>query len=328
MRALVTGASGLLGRHLTALLLEKGVTVRALVRPTSDVRHLIGESVEVVLGDAEDEETIGRAAQGVDLLFHVAGYLTVGAPFGVGDDDPRYQIVNVDFTHRLLSAAHRARVGRFLFASSSSVYDRDAPVPTPETASLRPHSPYGRSKLAAEKHVRAFQERGLPTTIVRPAVIYGPGDRYFTPTALQLARLPLLPLVDGGRRLFDLIYARDVAELLWKAAGSPAAASRAYNAGPGAPTTLRDLVQLFRQLTGHGPRILSVSPAWAQRSSRLARPLLARLAPGADAALTPAGIDLMSRDLHLDMARAARELDFRPRFSLEQGLAATLAHAD
>ena len=327
MRALVTGATGLLGRSLTDLLLEKGVSVRALIRPTSDTHYLTAAGAEIVHGDAVDvdEETLARAVHSVDSLFHLAGYLTVGAPFGAGDDDPHYQIVNVDFTDRLLAAAHTAGVRRFLFASSSSVYDPDAPVPTPETAPRRPRSPYGRSKLAAEERVRAYQERGLPTTIVRPAVIYGPGDRYFTPTALQLARLPLLPLVDGGRRLFDLVYVRDVAELLWQAARSPAAAARAYNAGPGTPTTLRHLVRVFRQLTDRGPRIVPVSPAWARRSSALLRPLLARLVPGAGAALTPAGVDLMSRDLHLDMARAARELDFHPRFSLQQGLAATLA---
>lgn len=327
MRALITGATGLLGRSLTDLLLQEGVSVRALVRPTSDTHHLTAAGVEIVHGDAVDldEETLARAVRSVDALFHLAGYLTVGAPFGAGDDDPHYHIVNVDFTHRLLSAAHAAGVRRFLFASSSSVYDPDAPVPTPETAPRRPRSPYGRSKLNAEDRVRAYQERGLATTIVRPTVIYGPGDRYFTPTALQLARLPVLPLVDGGRRLFDLVYVRDVAELLWQAARSPVAAGRAYNAGPGTPTTLHHLVRVYRQLTGRGPRIVSVSPAWARRSSALLRPLLARLVPGAGAALTPAGIDLMSRDLHLDMARAARELDFRPRFSLQQGLAATLA---
>ena len=336
MRALVTGATGLLGRCLTALLLEKGVAVRAFVRPTSDVRRLTAEGVELIVGNAVDvvgdasgesagdKDIIARAVDDVDLLFHLAGYLTAGAPFGAGEDDARYQIVNVAFTRRLLDAAQAAGVRRFLFASSSSVYARDAPVPTPETAPLRPYSAYGRSKLAAEEHVRAFQEQSLATTTVRPAVIYGPGDRYFTPTALQLARLPLLPLVDGGRRLFDLVYVRDVAELMWRAACSPAAAGRTYNAGPGTPTTLRDLVRAYRKLTGRGPRIVPVAPSWARRGSRLVRPLLARLAAGAEAALTPAGIDLMSCDLHLDMTRAARELDFRPDYSLEQGLAATL----
>ena len=326
MRALVTGATGLLGRCLTNLLLENGVAVRAFVRPTSDVRHLTDQGVELSVGNADDRDSIVRAVRDVDLLFHLAGYLTAGAPFGAGADDPRYQTVNVDFTRRLLEAAHRAGVGRFLFASSSSVYDRGAPVPTPETAPLRPRSAYGRSKRAAEGQVRAFQAQGLATTIVRPAVIYGPGDRYFTPTALQLARLPLLPLVDGGRRLFDLIYVRDVAELMWQAARSPAAAGRVYNAGPGTAVTLRDLVHAYRQLTGRGPRILSIAPVWARRSGPLLRPLLARLVPGAGAALTPAGVDLMSRDLHLDMTRAASDLNFQPRFSLKQGLAETLNH--
>ena len=321
-KALVTGASGFLGHHLVALVRRRGVKVRAFVRPSSATAHLEGHGVELVYGDAH--APLPDAFEGVDLLFHTAAFLTAGAPFGAGDPDSRYQTVNVDFTARLLAAAQAAGVRRFVFVSSNSVYDPQAMTPTPESARLRPVSPYGRSKVAAEERVRAYQAQGLATTIVRPAVIYGPGDRYFTPAALSLAQLPLLPLLRDGRALFDIIYVRDVAQLLWEAAQNPEAAGRIYNAGPGEPMTLRDLIAAYRRLTGRGPHVVDMSPALARRSAFLARPLLARLAPGAESALTPAGINLMQGNYHLDMTRAAQELGFRPRFTLEEGLARTL----
>jgi len=314
----------MLGRHTVDVLLEHGVAVRAFVRMGSDVGHLQRDGVSLTYGDAADVDAIGRAVQDIDVVFHLAGYLTVSAPFGAAGDSPFYQTVNVDFTERLLAAAYKNGLTRFVFASSSSVYALDAPVPTSEDAPLRPLSAYGRSKLAAETGVRAYQERGLPTTIVRPPVIYGPGDRYFTPTALSLARLPLLPLINGGETLFDMVYARDVALLLWRAACRNQAVGRTYNAGPGRPTTLRQLVDAYSRLAGRGPRIVSVSPAAARRFGGLGRPLVSRLAPGAEAALTTEGLALMAQDMHLDMQRAAQELGYRPCFSLEEGLRATL----
>jgi 2-alkyl-3-oxoalkanoate reductase len=322
--ALVTGATGLLGRQLVVTLLADGLAVRALARAASDTSRLPPQ-VEVYRSAIDDRQAIGWACQDADYLFHLAGYLTVGAPFGAGRPDAQYQAVNVDFTRRLLEAALEHNVGRFIYASSSSVYALAAPVPTPEEGPLNPTSPYGRSKLQAETWVAAFQEQGLATTVIRPPVVYGPGDRYFTPTALNLARLPLLPLVSGGRNIFDMVYVQDVAELMWLAAGSPAAAGRTYNAGPGRPRSISDLVAAYKRLTGRGPRIVEARP-WAMRlSAGLVRPLLGRLAPGAEAALTPAGLALMQHHLHLDMSRAKRELGFWPRFDLDDGLALTLA---
>ena len=329
MQALVTGATGMLGRHLVDVLVQAGAAVRACVRSSSDTRHLESCGVELVYGDAGSREALEQAAQGIDFLFHAAGYLTVASPFGADNGSTngewsRYQAVNVDFTADLLEAALRAEVGRFLFVSSSSVYSPAADVPTAEDAPLGPSSKYGRSKLMAEGKVRAYQARGLATTIVRPPIIYGPEDRYFTPLALRLARMPLLPLVNGGNNLMDLVCVVDVADLLWRAATCDAAVGREYNAGPGRPATLRDLVHAYKRVTGKGPVIVPVLPGVARHTAWLSRAVTRPFLPEIASALTPEGIALMSRDLHLDMSRADEELDFRPQFDLERGLALTL----
>lgn len=318
----------MLGRQLVRYLLDQNAHVRVLVRPSSDIAFLDGQAVQIVTGEAWDSNTVHSAMAGVTVVFHLAAYLTVDAPFGGGSDDSaeweKYKRVNVDFTEALLEAAKGEEVGRFVYVSSNSVYDLHAPVPTTEDAALKPGSLYGRSKVMAEALVRKAQEEGLPTTIVRPAVIYGPGDRYFLPAALQLAKMPVLPLVNGGRTLFDMVYVADVVELLWLASQSEKAVGRVYNAGPGRPTSIRDLVDAYRQLTGKGPRILTISAGAAARFAPVSRRFLAQLAPGTEAAMSPAGLQLMSQDLHLDMSRGERELEFRPRYSLVDGLAAIL----
>jgi nucleoside-diphosphate-sugar epimerase len=327
--ALVTGATGLLGRHLVDVLVEAGISVRALVRRSSDTRHLVSKGVELVQGDDADEASLRRAVKGMDMVFHVAGYLHAGSPFGTGDKTTgeewsRYKAINVDFTESMLAASLDAGAGRFVFVSSSGVYSIDAPVPTMEDAPLQPFSAYGRSKLMAEEKVRAYQNKGLATTIIRPPIIYGPGDRYFTPMALRLARLPILPLVNGGRNSLDLVYAADAAELMWRAGSSEKGVGQVYNAGPGKHTSLYDLVQSYRRLTGRGPVIIPVSAAASRRTSWLSRRLVKPFMAEAAEALSPEGLSLMDRDHLLCMIRAAHDLGFYPRFDLDQGLAQTL----
>lgn len=328
MIALVTGATGLLGRHMVDHLLAEGLPVRALVRPSSATQHLQEQGVDLVFGGAGNKSAIRAAVQGVDLLFHAAAYLTVNAPFGVDDQStdewPIFKAVNVDFTEALLETALEMGVGRFIFVSSNSVYSKDVPIPTSEDAELKPMSQYGRSKLLAEEKVRAFQERGLAATIVRPAIIYGPGDRYFTPTALRLSRLPLLPLVNGGQNLIDLVHAADVARLLRCAALSPAANDRVYNAGSGRRLSLAGLVGAFRRITGRSPVILPVRQGIAERSAGLSRWLVKPFLPELEGVLTPEGIALSAIDTSLDMSRAAAELGYKPLIDLDQGLALTL----
>ena len=328
IEVLVTGATGMLGRHLVDVLLQAGVSVRAFVRSSSDTSHLKSKGVTLVQGDAGDEAALRRAVEGMELIFHLAGYLTAGSPFG--DDNEAsdeewslYKAINVDFTEALLEASLEAGVGRFVFVSSSAVYSLDAPLPTPEDAPLQPFSTYGRSKLLAEEKVHAYQDKGLATTIIRPPITYGPGDRYFMPLALRLARLPVLPLINGGRNSLDLVFAGDVAELMWQAGCSETGNGKVYNAGPGKHTSIYDLVQSYRRITGKGPIILSVTPQTSRRTAWLSRRLVKPFIAEAEVALSPAGLSLMSRDLHLCMSRAAQDLGFYPRFDLDQGLAQT-----
>jgi nucleoside-diphosphate-sugar epimerase len=141
---------------------------------------------------------------------------------------------------------------------------------------------------------------------------------------LRLARLPVVPLVGGGRNLLDMSHVDDVADLMILAAQHDAAINRVYNAGPGVPRTISDLVSTYRDLTGRGPRIIPVSLDVAARSSWLTRWLVSHVDQDASVMLTPSGLALISLDMHLDTTRVRQELGFEPAYDLERGLAAVL----
>ena len=325
-RALVTGATGMLGSHLVERLLTAHVEVRAFVRPTSDTHYLETLPVEIVTANATDRAAIRQAVAGSHWVFHLASDFDAGSAFRTGEGLEKYNEADLHLTEGLLLASQEASVRRLVYASSVSVYSLNAASPIAESAPLDPVSDYGRSKLAAEGRVRAYQQQGLPTVILRPCIIYGPRDRHFLPAALRLAQLPLLPLIDGGRNLIDLVYAGDVAELMWKATQSDAAVGKVYNAASGAPRPLRELLGDYRQLTGRAPRTCAMSAGAFERFARLTHRYWGRYAPGLESLLSPVGVSYMGRDVYYDVSRARSDLDYAPQVNFKQGVALTLAY--
>ena len=324
-RALVTGATGMIGSHLVDRLLAGGVEVRALVRPSSDLSYLRSLPIEIVSGEPTDRPALARAVAGCRWVFHTAAFHDPAYSFSRGKHFEAFKRVNVDFTEVLLSASAAAGVSRFVYVSSASVYSLAARAPIAEDAPLDPFSDYARSKLLAEELVRNYHARGLAATIVRPCTTYGPRDRYVTPTLLALARLPILPLVEGGRHRQDLVYVGDVTELVWRAGRSDIAAGKAYNAASGRPQPMREFFDTFRGPTRRAPRVCPVPRATFLRLSGLLRRSLGGLAPAAEGILSPAGLAYLCQDVYYDVSLARRDLGFAPRVSFAEGLTLTLA---
>ncbi len=320
-RALVTGASGMIGGRLVKRLVAEEVEVRAFVRAGTDTRRLAAAAVELVEGDLTAPEDAARAVAGVDCVFHLAAYVRTGSPFGDRRDDPeRYRHENVAPTEALLEAAARADVGRFVFTSSASVYDSQTSSPIGEDAPLRPASSYGESKLLAEERVRAWGDE-LDAAIVRPSLVYGDGDRNFLPAALELSRLPILPLADGGRHLIDIVHCADVVDLMWRAGALPQAAGRVYNAGAGTPVSLRRLVEAVAAALGVRVRTCSVPQSLLRLASPVAQRYVGTVSPRSIQLVSATGLDLILGDVYFDVSRAKRELGWAPAVELQDGLA-------
>lgn len=211
MRALVTGATGFVGSHVARALAERGACVRALVRRSSRIDNLADLDCEPVYGDLTDADSLARAVQGCDAVFHVA------ADYRLWSRDPRelYR-ANVDGTVNMLRAAASAGVQRVVYTSTvgalaAPVSDVPSDEDTPVTfGDMVGH--YKRSKFLAEEQARRFHsQEGLDVVIVNPSTPVGERDIKPTPTGKIIVdflnrRLPAF--VDTGLNLIDV---RDVA---------------------------------------------------------------------------------------------------------------------
>jgi dihydroflavonol-4-reductase len=203
---LVTGASGFLGWHVARLLVERGHTVRALVRPSSRIRELDAEPVS---GDLRDPDSLDRAVVGCGLLFHVAADYRLWAR----DQSELYRS-NVEGTRNILQAARQAGVDRVVYTStvgcigvpSAGEGNEDCPVSLEDMTGA-----YKRSKFLAERVAVEFAAAGLPVLIVNPTAPVGDHDIKPTPTGqivLDFLKGDMPAFIDTGLNLVD---ARDVA---------------------------------------------------------------------------------------------------------------------
>lgn len=204
---LVTGATGFIGWHVAKKLVDRGHTVRALVRPGSKVREL---EVETIAGDLRDPASLSRAVRGCGIVFHLA------ADYRLWAKDPRelYRS-NVDGTRELLQAARQAGVERFVYTSTVGCIgmpeeqegDESSPVTVKEMTGA-----YKRSKFQAEQTALEFARTGFPVVIVNPTAPVGDHDFKPTPTGkiiVDFLRGAMPAFVDTGLNLVDVA---DIAE--------------------------------------------------------------------------------------------------------------------
>ncbi|MHB8844794.1 MAG: SDR family oxidoreductase [Nitrospirota bacterium] len=190
---LITGASGFVGRHLVRRLRQEGLAVRAVVRTPAKAQALADLGAEVVPGDINDPASLTAAAQGCDKVIHLVGIIQKGRGF-------TFRSVHIEGTRNVLDAADRAGVKHFLFQSA---------LGTRENAK----SEYHKTKFEAEKLVKAS---GIPFTILRPSLIYGPGDLFTVRLAEMIKLSPVLPVVGSGRSKIQPIYIEDVVTCIIK----------------------------------------------------------------------------------------------------------------
>jgi UDP-glucose 4-epimerase len=262
-RVLVTGASGFIGSAVVAALARDGHTVRAAVRRP----HLAFPAGVEVMQHPDLAETFDWQPflQGVDQVVHLAGIAHTR-----GADAASYDRINRLATARLATAAAQAGVKHFVFVSSiraqsgpaadHALTERDDPVPT---------DAYGASKLAAEEAVRGC---GVPFTILRPVLVYGPGVKGNLALLARAAatRLPL-PVRDFGNRRSLLGIDNFISALTFVLA-TPAAIGETYVvADPGIPPRLSDVFATLRQAKGRRAFIMSMSPDYIELPLRLFR---------------------------------------------------------
>jgi nucleoside-diphosphate-sugar epimerase len=301
MRILVTGAAGFIGSRLSAKLLDEGCAVTGLDSFTDYYPRWMKERnaapllrrkgfrlLEADLNDLPLERILGR----VDAVCHLAAQAGVRASWGRSFND--YLRHNIQATQRLLEAAKDRPIKRIVFASSSSVYGRTRDLPTTEASPVRPLSPYGVTKLAAEALCVLYARNyGLPTVSLRFFTVYGPGQRpdmAFHKFLLAVRNGRPITVFGSGRQTRDFTFVDDIV------AANVAALTRGrsgevYNIGGGHRETLNRLFPVLERVCGRPVRLERIEK---QKG---------------DVPDTFAGI-----------GKARRELGYVPRTPLEDGL--------
>ncbi|HXY69615.1 MAG TPA: NAD(P)-dependent oxidoreductase [Gemmatimonadales bacterium] len=317
MNALVTGATGFVGSHLAATLAGRGDRVVCLARRPEQAAFLAALGARAAPGSLEDLESLKAALQGVDTVFHVAGLTAAGS-------EAEFLSVNEGGTARLVEAVRSAApaLARFVHVSSIAAVGPTARgTRLSEDSPCRPLTAYGRSKLAGEAVVRAA---GVPWTIVRPPVVYGPRDRELL-RLFRIARYGVAPVFGWGGQELSLVFVADLAEGIARAGREPATVGETYHlAHPEIVTARRLAVEIGRAVRGHAPLILPLPGA-------LAAPIVRAIgrAAAATGRRTVVSGDKMAEFLApafgTSVAKAERELGWRPAHDLVRGLAETTA---
>ena len=313
MKALVTGASGFIGRRLASTLARRGHDVACLVRRTSRTACLEGLPVELVVGDLGDPGSLEAAVAGRNWIFHLAGIVQAAG-------EAAFEAANVEGTRHLVEACLRQTPGpeRFVFVSSIAAAGPSTPDrPGTETDEPRPVTAYGRSKLAAEGLVRENAAR-LPAAIIRPPNVLGPGSKELE-RAIGLVSRRIVPAVGDGRPRTSLVDVDDLVEALILAASNVRSVGQTYYVTDGRAYAWPEItaalaeelgVGRFRVRVPHGAQILA---AWFAEA-------VARLT-GKPPALTR-DIVRAGRD-HFwiyDGSKIERELGFRPRSTMRDSV--------
>ena len=307
MKVLVTGASGFIGSHLCEALVKKGCDVRAFVRYNSvnswgwlESSPILPE-IEVVAGDVRNYDSVAKAVEGVEVIFHLAAL--IGIPYSYTSPDS-YVDTNIKGTLNMLQAAKTVGVKRFIQTSTSEVYGSAQFVPISEAHPINPQSPYAASKASADALALSFyQSFGVPVSVVRPFNTFGPRQsaRAVIPAIITqlLSGKPEIKL-GSLHPTRDLTFVSDTVNGFIRAAVSKKSIGEVINLGTGRDISIGDLAKLIFKIMGVKAGIVSDKSRKRPKRSEV-------------------------ECLRSDNGKAKKLLNWKPDFSLEEGLKKTIS---
>jgi UDP-glucose 4-epimerase len=267
MRSLVTGGAGFIGSHIVEELLRRGDRVRVLDNFSSGTRENLREfqgKLEILEGDLRDTEIVKASVRDVDLVFHLAAFISV--PLSMLEPETCFA-VNVSGTVALLEAARLAGTRKVILSSSTAVYGNPEVFPTNEDTPLSPLSPYALSKQVNELYASLYTHTlGLPVTALRYFNVYGPRQR---PDSDYAAAIPIFvrrlvvgePIIiyGNGKQSRDFIFVKDVVRANLLAAESNIA-GESFNICTGRETSLLDLLEELSKVSLCQPEVRFEAP--------------------------------------------------------------------
>ena len=316
-RILVTGATGFTGGALACKLANQGHQVVALVRENANTRELEKIDAELIVGDISDAEAVNTAAQGVDIIYHIAAvYRTAGHP------DDYYYAVNIQGVQNIIDAAINQNVSRTVHCSTIGVHGDIEEIPSNEESPFNPGDIYQRTKLAGEELFAKAMDSGLAGSIFRPGAIYGPGDMRLLKMFKQIKR-GFFPLFGGGSNLYHLSYIDDLTDGIILCGEHPSALGQRFILCSNEYDTLKKLsATIAKQLKVKPPEFAPpIGPLMlaAKICEAICKPL------GIDPPLHTRRVEFFVKSRAFSNSKARKMIGFEPKISTEEGVRRTIA---
>jgi len=258
MKALVTGGNGFIGSFLVEKLLKEGISVRCLVRQTSNLRWLKNLPIEWIYGDLADQAALAKAVADVHYIFHVAGVIKASTR-------DKFFSANCTGTMNLARAAlaHAPKLQRFVFVSSvAATGPVEGSLPPTEDSRCQPVSDYGKSKWEAEEQLKVIG-RDLPLTIIRPPIVYGPRDEHFL-IFFKFAKRGVFFVPAPYQRYYSIIHVEDLVNGIYLASQNMEALGKTYFIANSEVYSFESMAHQVCRLFSRQPKFIHV-PRFAVR---------------------------------------------------------------
>ncbi len=315
MNAFITGGTGFIGSHLADILLDdpKWDQVKCLVRNRE--KWLEGKNYIRVNGDLHSIQEIEAALKGVDVIFHIAAI--VKAP-----DQKEFDYANVDATENIIRISKKCGVKKLVILSSLAAAGPSHGSPRKEEDPMQPVSMYGKSKYKMEKMIHREAGKDQSITIIRPPAVYGPRENQIF-TLFQMMNRGIAPMVgDGNHPKLSLIYVDDLIQAILKASQQKQPGIHTYFVSDGNITSWNQIKDIVETVLGKKTISIRLRPDWVKKIAGIVETTATFF--GSYPVINREKANEMVLEWTCSADKAKGELNFEPRYTLEEGLSRTL----
>jgi len=317
-KVLVTGASGFVGGALARRLATEGFNVRVLVRPTSNIENLRKVAVDIVAGDIRDRKSLKKALKGIEKVFHVAA-LFRRAKF----PDKVFWDINVAGTKNMIEESFKAGAKKFIHCSTVGVLSNISNPPADESFPYNPSDIYQRTKAEGEKFALEFHRKeGLAITVIRPAMIYGPGDLRLLKLFKAIARRRFV-MIGDGKTLAHFIYIDDLIDAFLLASLKEKAIGQVYIISGEGPFSLNELTRMIARKLKVPPSGLHLPAKPFQIIGSICENICKPM--NIEPPIYRRRIDFFTKNRAFTSHKAEIELGFQPKVTMSEGIGETIS---
>ncbi|OGC47091.1 MAG: hypothetical protein A3A94_03540 [Candidatus Portnoybacteria bacterium RIFCSPLOWO2_01_FULL_43_11] len=320
MKILVTGASGFIGSHLVRVLIAAGHEVRVLVREFSRLdrlKDLKDSSLEITEGSLEDKDSLIKAVSGIKVIFHLAGQL---GKFGLSNEV--YYRTHVLSTKNLLEVSLGIPdFKQFIFTSTIGVFGPFRGEFFTESYTHSPTNIYEKTKSEAEKLVLEFIKNGFPATIIRPGLVYGPGDLHVLDIFKAVQNKKFF-LIGRGENIIHPVYIDDLISGFLSVLNNSRAIGQSYNICGKETIKLKDFLEIIAKgLNVKLPKLKI--PVWFAFLVLYPLVFLSKIFRF-DPILTKSRLRFFIDSRASSIVKAQKELAYQPKFAFNEGVRLTI----